>query len=193
MPNKFVIKTTHDSGGVFICEDKEKIDIVRAKTKISRSIKRNYYNYWREWCYKNIQPKIIIEEFLHDEHINKAGLVDFKFYCFNGKPYYCQVIQNRGRNETIDFFDMDRKRMPFNGTRPLPMSENPIKKPKKLNEMIEISERLSENIPFLRVDLYYVNNQIYFGELTFFPSSGFGSFYPKRWNRKIGEDRKSVV
>jgi|SRR5699024_6844872 len=187
LPNQFVLKCSHDSGGLVICKDKKTLDIKKSRKKIEKSLRRNYYYYGREWVYKNIKPRIICEEYLSDNYFNNSSLVDFKFYCFNGEPYYCQVIQGRGLHETIDFYDMSWNHMPFNGTRPLPMSNKKMEKPQKLNEMIGIARKLSQNIPFIRVDLYYVNKRIYFGELTFFPSSGIGCFQPHEWNKKLGE------
>lgn len=188
LPNQFVLKCTHDSGGVVICRDKKSFNIDAAKNKINKHLKTNYFWSKREWPYKHIHPKIICEEYMEDvEQEDKSGLVDYKFYCFNGEPYYCQVIKGREASESIDFFDMNWNHMPFVGTRNLPNYEGINGKPEKLEELCKLSKLLSEKIPFVRVDFYVINKEIYFGELTFFPSSGMGKFYPEIWNYKLGD------
>ena len=186
LPTSFVLKGTHGSGFNLICKDKDKIDWDLEFKKMKRWLKTNYYFEKREWVYKDIKPRIICEKFLSDNKKNMA-LDDYKFYCFNGMPHYCQVIRGRGQRETIDFFDMQWRHMPFVGMRKLPNSNEEIKKPLKYGEMIQLAKKLSARFPFVRVDFYYVENHIYFGELTFFPTSGMGEFHPKEWNQKIGE------
>src|SRR5699024_10477927 len=105
----------------------------------------------------------------------------------NGEPKYCQIIKGRNYNETIDFYDMDWNLMPFTGLRNLSNSMEGIEKPKKLEKLIDLSTKLAKGIPFVRVDFYYIEDKIYFGEMTFYPQSGYGSFYPTEWNKKIGD------
>lgn len=186
LPKSFVLKGTHGSGFNIICKDKDSMDWELEFNKMKQWLNTNYYWSKREWVYKDIKPRIICEKYMTDDE-NTNTLADYKFYCFNGIPWYCQVIRGRGLNETIDFFDMDWNHMPFVGMRKLPNSPERIIKPEKYNEMIELAKSLSSGFPFVRVDFYYVNNRIYFGELTFFPTSGMGKFYPEEWNRKIGE------
>lgn len=185
LPNEFVLKCNHNSGGVILCHNKDTMDFEFASRVIDESLKKNFYYYGREWPYKSIEPKVICEELLYEDN-KRIGLVDYKFYCFNGEPTYCQIIQNRSKDETIDFYDMEWNRMPFNGLRNLPKSTHPMKKPANYEEMTEIARKLSKGLPFLRVDLYLVNGRVFFGELTFTPTSGFGRFYPEEWNEKIG-------
>lgn len=117
-----------------------------------------------------------------------AELQDYKFYCFNGRPGYCQVIANRQTKETIDFYDMNWEHQPFCGLNPECENSGTVdKKPAKFDEMISIATKLSNNIPFVRIDLYYINDKVYFGEMTFFPSSGFGKFTPEKWDEKLGK------
>src|SRR5699024_9456974 len=177
LPNRFVLKCTHDSGGVVICRDKKNFDKKFAVKKLNKHLKSNYYWGKREWPYKNINPQIIGEEYLEDD--TNRYLTDYKFYC-------CQVIKRRNTNETIDFFDIDWNHMPFTGMRKLPNSNIKIPQPKYLNEMIFAAEHLSKNIPFVRVDFYHTENNVYFGEMTFYPQSGFGVIEPKEWNTKLG-------
>lgn len=114
-------------------------------------------------------------------------MIDYKFFCFDGDVKYCQVIANRSTNETIDFFDMDWRVQPFIGLAAHQHSKEPIVKPKNLSKMIEICKTLSQGIPFVRIDLYEINGKVYFGEITFFPASGFGMFKPDEWNYRIGD------
>lgn len=185
LPDSFVLKGTHGSGFNLICHDKSKIQWNDAFKKMKRWLHINYYWKYREWVYKEIKPRIICEKYLQDD-TGSSSLTDYKFYCFNGDPIYCQVIKNRETGGTIDFFDKQWNHMPFRGLHNWPNSSSTIPKPKRYNEMIEYARKLSEGFPFVRVDFYYVKDQIYFGELTFFPKSGLGSFYPTEWNKKIG-------
>ena len=187
LPKQFVIKCSHDSGGIVICRDKSKFDVSIARKKIKRSLKQNYYLNGREWPYKNVRPRILIEKYMEDQE--SADLTDYKLYCFHGQPYYCQVIKNRQSNETIDFFDINWMHQEFTGLeKPYkPFFSGNIEKPVNYNKMIEFAQRLSEGVPFLRVDFYEINKKLYFGELTFYPAGGFGEFYPRIWNEKLGD------
>lgn len=186
LPKSFVLKGTHGSGFNIICKDKNEMNWNLEKKRMRRWLKKNYYWQTREWVYKDIKPRIICEQYLSEDN-EHGSLTDYKFYCFNGKPTYCQVIRGRGSNETIDFYDVKWNNMGFSGLRPLPNSNLDSKKPDKYEEMIDLAKILSENFPFVRVDFYYVNNNIYFGELTFFPHSGMGKFDPPEWDLKLGK------
>ena len=123
-----------------------------------------------------------------DNSNNDDDLIDYKFYCFNGKPEYCQVIRNRRTKETIEFYDMKWNIMPFWGLNPMAKPAlTPITKPINFNKMIEICKILSKDIPFVRIDLYEINFKVYFGEITFYPASGVGRFTPNEWNYKLGD------
>jgi len=187
LPKSFILKATHSSGMNFVCTDKNKVNWKKKFKEMNLWLSTNYYNGNREWVYKDIKPRIICEKLLTNENMDFKSLDDYKFYCFNGVPHYCQVIRGRGENETIDFFDMDWNHMPFTGMRPLPNSKEKILKPFKYEKMIELSTQLSKDFPFVRVDFYYVNEEIVFGEMTFFPTSGMGQFYPSKWNTIMGE------
>lgn len=184
LPNKFVIKCTHDSGGVIICKDKSKIDYEKAKNKIDTSLKSNYYYAGREYPYKNVKPRVIVEKYMEDK--NTSELMDYKIMCFNGEPklsFTCSERYNKGLKVT--FFDLDWNKMEFE--RHYPSSSIEIKKPKNYELMLKFSKILSENIPFVRVDWYEINGELYFGELTFYPGSGFEEFNPEIWDNKIGK------
>lgn len=185
LPNQFVIKCNHDSGGLVICKDKGKLNIEETRKKINKSLKRNYYYSGREWPYKNVKPRIIIEKYMEDS--NKSDLIDYKLFCFNGIPKIVLVCSERfsSSNMCNTWFDMNWKLidMTESGHR----VDSTISKPKQLKKMVELSKKLSKNIPFIRVDWYEIGDKLYFGELTFYPASGFEKFEPKEWNKKIGD------
>lgn len=192
LPDQFVLKTTHGGGGggVVICKDKATFNRQKACKKLKYSMKKNGYITRREWPYKDVPKRIIAEKFMMDSGPQKADgdLADYKFYCFNGEPSYCQVIRDRSTKETIDFYDMEWKHMPFVGLNPVVSNgDSPVVRPVNLNVMIEVCRKLSKDITFARVDLYVIDNKEYFGEITFFPASGFGKFEPKEWNEKLGD------
>ena len=179
LPDKFVIKCTHDSGGIVIANDKTKLDLQTTRKKINKSLKHNYYFSGREWPYKNVKPRIIIEKYMGD------NLADYKIHCFNGKAKVILVCTDRLKNLKETFFDTEWNIMPFR--RPNHDIDNAIKKTRNLALMIELAEHLSKNIPFLRVDFYEIDGKVYFGELTFFPASGFSKFDPEEWDKKMGD------
>ena len=125
-----------------------------------------------------------------DTNSKDDDLVDYKFFCFNGEPKYCQVIRGRHTLETIDFYDMEWNLMPFVGLNPFIQLNNgsiPVEKPGCLDTMIDICKKLNKDIPFTRTDLYIINNKPYFGEITFFPAAGIGKFTPDEWNYRLGD------
>ena len=186
LPNRFVLKCTHDSGGVVICRDKMSLDYQAARKKIISSLKCNYFWKGREWPYKNVKPRIIAEKYIEDE-AHDTGPNDFKFMCFNGNVKCSFVCSERFSSEGIKvtFYDRNWKKMPFE--RHYPCSKTSLKKPINYDEMIEIAEKLSTNIPFVRVDFYSIQNKIYFGEMTFYPGSGMEEFTPSKWDKALGE------
>lgn len=195
LPNQFVLKTTHGGGncGVIICKDKATINKVEISNKIKKSLHSDIALMYREWPYKDVPKRIIAEKFMMESNNQKNGgeLSDYKFYCFNGEPTYCQVIRNRNTKETIDFYDMEWNHMPFVGLNPLVKNgDTPVVKPQKLDIMIQICQKLSNKIPFARVDLYVIDEAVYFGEITFFPASGLGRFSPNEWDNILGDKIK---
>lgn len=192
LPNQFVLKTTHGGGGggVAICKDMTIFDKLDACKKLQTSMKKNGYITQREWPYKNVPKRIIAEKYMTEAHPQNGDgdLADYKFYCFNGEPTYCQVIRNRRTKETIDFYDMQWNHMSFVGLNSVAKNGlTPVTKPLHLDKMIEICRTLSKNIPFVRIDLYVIDNKEYFGEITFFPAAGMGKFEPEEWNEKLGD------
>lgn len=154
LPNQFVIKCNHNSGGLYICRDKDKLNEQAVVKGIRKGYKQNYYYSCREWPYKNVFRKIFAEKYCQN-HDNEY-LPVFKFFCFNGVPKIIQVIQNDKQiDETIDYYDIDWHLLELHQN--YPNSEEHIPKPDKLDEMISVARNLSEDIAFLRVDLYYIN------------------------------------
>lgn len=191
LPDKFVLKCNHNSGaGMCICTDKSKLNIDKVRRDLNRGLRQDYYIISREWPYKDVPRRIIAEQFLEEKNdANRPkDLADYKFYCFNGEPKYCQVIRDRQTKETIDFYDMEWNHMSFYGLNPVAKKGlNPVERPIHLNTMIEIVRKLSQGMAFARIDLYVVDEKEYFGEVTFYPASGFGTFTPEEWNTRLGD------
>lgn len=188
-PNQFVLKTTHDSGGVVVVKDKSKMNIANVRAKIEKSLKNNFFYQHREYPYKNIKPRIIAEKYMVDE--SGTELKDYKFFCFDGEPKMLFVATDRPYDTRFDFFDMDWNHLPFKQGHPLATKE--IRKPVGFEQMKEIARKLSKGISHVRVDLYDINGKIYFGELTFFHFSGNVPFEPEEWDYKVGEWLKLPV
>lgn len=187
LPNRFVLKWNHDSGSIVICRDKNKLDKESAIKKLSYGAKVNGYWYGREWPYKGVKPLILAEVLLGPNSETKP-IPDYKWFCFNGEPVFCQVIQDRFTKETIDFFDTEWRHQEFIGLNPVAVPAEVIpSRPRNLETQISIARRLSQGIPFSRIDLYEINEQVYFGEITLYPASGFGEFYPPKYNEIIGK------
>lgn len=186
LPKAFVIKPNHDSATVTIVKDKEKVNRRKIIKNINRALKIDYGIVSMEKYYSDIKErKIIVEKFL--ENKGEIDLKDYKFFCFSGKVKYCQLIKNRSKKETIDFYDENWKKQEFSGLSVTEISKNIEKKPKKYELMKRLAEQLAESFDFVRIDFYNVEDKIYFGEITFCPASGFGKFIPEKWNNIIGD------
>ena len=186
LPDQFVLKCTHDSGGLVICRDKSKLDKEKARQKIEKSLKTNYFWQCREWPYKNVKPRIIAEKYMVDE--SGYDLKDYKFFCFDGKVKLCMIERDRakGRNgHAVDFFDRNfgHQNITVDG---YPNAAQAYEKPTNYDELIAIAEKLATDIPHIRVDLYNINSRCYFGELTFFQASGCIQFSPPEWDKVLG-------
>ena len=186
LPNQFVLKCTHDSGGLVICKDKSKLDIKAAREKINKSLKRNFYYLGREWPYKDVPPRIIAEKYM--ENRDTKDLRDYKFFCFDGVPQVLFIAtdrQSEGEETKFDFFDMDFKHLDLiNGH---PNSNISIDCPNNFDKMKYLARILSKGIPQLRVDFYEINGRTYFSELTFSHWSGMVPFEPEEWDYKLGQ------
>ncbi|MBR3739246.1 MAG: glycosyl transferase [Clostridia bacterium] len=174
LPNQFVLKCTHDSGGLVIVKDKSKMDIREAGKIINKSLKRNYYHIGREWPYKNVKPRIIAEKYMEDS--STGELRDYKFFCFNGEAKCFKVDFDRFTEHRANYYSIDKKLMKLGEKVCPPDFDRDIRLPASIDQMKILAEKLAASIPFVRVDFYDVDGKIYFGELTFFPDSGFGKF-----------------
>lgn len=195
LPEQFVLKCNHNSGtGMCICRDKSRLDYDAVRKNLRKGLRENFYLRCREWPYKDVPRKIIAERFLasSSDVCSTKGLDDYRFYCFHGEPRMIYTYQagtlefgNKPGIASCDIFDVNwehlpvRQKSPNAPTAPLP--------PAKLSEMLEISRRLSQGLPFLRVDFYEIDGKLYIGELTLYPGGGFAPFYPAEWDQKIGE------
>lgn len=184
LPNQFVLKTSHDSGGVVVCKDKSKLDIASVKTKLSKSLKRNYFTYSRETAYKEIPRKIFAEAYMEDSKTKE--LRDYKFFCFNGKVHFFKVDFGRFVQHRANYYDVSCKLLNF-GEKICPPDYNAnIEIPESICQMITLAEKLSHNIPFVRIDFYYIDGRIFFGEFTFSPAGGMGLFTDGKIDAQLG-------
>ena len=185
LPNQFVIKCNHNSGGIIICTDKNSFDKTNAIKKLSKAIKKDYFYLTREYPYKNVKRRFIAEKYMEDD---SGELKDYKIFCFDGQPKMCFVASDRhkkGEETKFDFYDLDWKRIQvLNGH---PCSDKDIPKPENFELMLELASKLSKGIPHVRVDFYNINGRIYFGELTFYHWSGFVPFKPDKWDFVFGQ------
>lgn len=185
LPEQFAMKCNHNSGlGMCICTDKSELDVKQVKRELRKGLKQDYYLSGREWPYKDVPRKIIAEQFMKSD---AGGLTDYKIHCFNGEPRVILVCKDRflPTGLTEDFFSPDWEHLDI--CRPKhPNASQPIPQPEELSQMLSLARTLSEGIPFLRVDFYIIEHQIYFSELTFFPASGFEKFVPEKWDRILG-------
>lgn len=186
LPEQFVLKCTHDSGGLVICTDKSAFDVSSARIKLNKSLKTNYYWTKREWPYKNVKPRIIAEKYMQDTETRE--LRDYKFFAFNGdvKALFIATERANEHEETkFDFFDAEFNHLPFTNGHPNAMQLP--KKPENFELMKQLAEKLSGGIPHVRVDFYEVDGKVYFGEITFFHWSGLMPFEPEEWDSLFGD------
>jgi hypothetical protein len=186
LPERFVLKCTHDSGGMVICRNKADLDWEKAKSKLKHAWGKKFYWENREWAYKNVIPRIIAEPYLEDSRTGE--LRDYKFFCFQGEPKMMYVASDRlkpGEPTKFDFFDLDYQHLEIvNGH---PHAAVVPQKPEHFQRMKELAAKLSKGMSHVRVDLYEVNGKIYFGEFTFYHCSGMLPFKPEKWDRVLGD------
>ena len=186
LPDQFVLKCTHDSSSVVICRDKRTFDEEKAKKRLSFALKKNFYSAGREWAYKGLTPRIIAEKYIV-EHNGGISLCDYKFFCFNGSVKCFKVDFDRFTDHKANYYDPFGNYLPFEEIVCPSDPSREIVLPDNLPEMIKIAERLAQGLPFVRVDLYNVDGFIYFGEMTFYPASGFDFFHPSEWDLTLGQ------
>ena len=184
LPQQFVLKATHASGWNLI---------VKNRDKVNWWIWRKHIHYWlthdiawngREWHYGEMTPRVVCERYLQDD---SGGLMDYKFYCFNGEPHFLQVNVGRGElGSTQNYYTLDWQLLPFGKSQP----HNPdaqVQRPAHFDEMVEAARALSKPFPYVRMDFYEANGRVYFGEFTFFPCSGMPDFIPIEWDARVGQ------
>ena len=186
LPDRFVLKCTHDSGSVEICKDKSSFDIEGAKHRLSQAMKRNYYATYREWPYKSVKPRIIAEGYLEGDG---GDLKDYKVMCFNGEAKIIEVHENRfveGKVHTQTFYDREWNIVPLTQIETVTV-DRPGERPRQLDEILRLSELIAKNMYHARIDWYIEGDKIYFGEITFFDGSGFESFSTPEMERMLGD------
>lgn len=187
LPNQFVLKCNHDSGGLVIVRDKNSFDRKAAKKRIERSLRRNYYYVHREWPYKDVKPQILAERYMEDEN---GGLRDYKFFNFEGKSKFIYVSEGLENHSTakISFFDFEGHKLPFERL-DFASFDGDIQLPEVFEQIHSLSNKLAEKVgnAFVRTDFYCINNDVYFSEITFSPCSGIIPFDPMDWDLKLGK------
>ena len=187
LPNQFVLKCTHDSGGLVVCRDKSKLDYDFVCKLMRKTLRRNFYKYGREWPYKDVPRRIIAEEYMSDNEGDKEGLTDYKIFCFDGEPEFVMTVRDRRTSKIThrwytkkwELTDLD-----IDGRGEKKIAES---RPEQLEEMLEYARVLSKGLKHLRVDMYVIKGKVYFGELTFYHMSGTEAFYPKSWDMELGK------
>lgn len=192
LPDKFVMKATHDSGRVIICHDKSSLDIDWARAEMKNSLQRDFYAVTREWPYKNVKPRIIAEKLLENpvgenKSISLKSINDYKFFCFNGKVEFMKVDFDRSTNHRANYYDRYFNFLEF-GEEAFPfMPDKPLNKPVTMHTMTRLAEKISQGKSFVRVDFYENNSKVYFGEMTFYPASASGRFIPESADLELGK------
>ena len=185
LPDQFVLKCTHNSGGVVICRDKKQFNRKKTRKKIEQGLKKNYYYNSLEWPYRDIKPRILAEQYMVDE--SGYELKDYKLMCFNGKVRCTFACSQRGSRDGLCINTYDRDWNPMSFGREKVRNSEELPKPSCYDRMVELAEILSDGIPFIRVDFYQINGKPYIGELTFFPASGMKRFDPESWDTIMGD------
>ena len=186
LPDRFVLKCTHDSGSVEICKDKSSFDIEGARHRLSQAMKRNYYATYREWPYKSVKPRIIAEGYLEGDG---GDLKDYKVMCFNGEAKIIEVHENRfveGKVHTQTFYDREWNIVPLTQVETVTVAR-PSERSRELDEILRLSELIAKDMYHARIDWYIEGDKIYFGEITFFDGSGFESFSTPEMERMLGD------
>jgi len=181
LPESFVLKITHGSGQNILCKNKKDVDWGYAFASLKMYMANNHYYLGREFAYKNIVPRIICEEFLDDE--GKIPM-DYKFYCFNGRPHFVEVHFDRYGQRKNNLYDLNWSLLPVEMT--FPRFLGVVNKPERFEEMCGYAQILADGIPFVRVDFYNFNQRVYFGEMTFYPACGMDKFSPENYDEILG-------
>ncbi len=181
LPDEFVLKCNHDSGSVKIIRDKSKINKDEMRKFYESRLKINSYVIGREYPYREVKPCILAEKLMKP---SEGEIADYKFFCFDGVPKLMFVATDRSTDCKFDFYDMEFHHLDITNIHP--QSGKCKEKPKCFDDMIEVAGKLSKGFKFVRVDLYCIDEEIYFGELTFFHGGGFWLFHPDEWEYRLG-------
>lgn len=184
LPDQFVLKCNHDSGSIVICKDKSTFDLAAAKKKLCKALQYNWYSEHREWAYKNVKPCIFAETYMEDQRTN--DLPDYKIFTFNGEPKIIQLDFDRFIDHKRNLYDIEWNFIEATILYPS-CKERSFDKPKVLEEMLNLSKQLSDEIRHVRVDFYLINDKIYFGEMTFYHGAGLELFTPSTFGQKMGD------
>ena len=187
LPEQFVLKCNHDSGSVRVIKNKSVLteaDIEELRQHFNKCLKRNFFYAGREYPYKHIKPCILAEKYMTDENQELSSLNDYKFFCFHGKPRIVLIVTDRAVDCRYDFYDMDFNHLDLKYGRS--RDDDAIHKPAFFEEMKSIAAKLSDGIPFVRIDLYEVGGKVYFGEYTFYDGGGFQWLEPEKWEYELG-------
>jgi hypothetical protein len=180
---RFALKTNHDQGGVFLCRDRAVFDWEKVRTEVARRLRTPKYPGFREWQYKGVPPGVLVEDLLEAE--DGGEVCELKFYCFNGRPGFVQVVRDRFGNHREAFYSPDWKRMGFRG--PVPLIDEEVSRPAGLSGLLRDAERLAEPFVFVRIDFLYDGSRAYFGEVTFHFGAGLIRFTPLEYDRRFGD------
>jgi hypothetical protein len=186
LPDGFVVKATHGSGWNLIVRDKRQIDWLPVKDTLNAWLASSYFPYLREWQYRDIQPRLVVEELLLDEHGEIPS--DYKLLCLGGGEAQTIIIEvdlDRHTDHRRNMYDLNWNRLPFDLN--YPGSDAVVSRPDRLDEMVDLAQRLSKGFPFVRVDMYSTATGLFFGEMTFTPDGGRGAFEPREWDRRLGD------
>lgn len=181
LPERFAVKCTHDSGSTVVCPDKASFDHKSAFAKLDAALKVDFYKRDREWVYKGLKPHIIIEKYLGED------VRDYKFFCFGGKPRFFKIDFDRFSGHRANYYDLEGQLLPYGEKDFLPDPERELEIPRNLGRMVELAAKLSAGTRFLRVDFYDIDGKIWFGELTFYPNSGFREWLSDEQDIEIGK------
>ncbi len=190
LPERFVLKCTHDCDGLIICRNKSCLDLAAAKKFLNSSLAKNYFYVAREWPYKQIQPRIIAEQYLDDRSIDQYEddtspvLNVYKFFCFNGQPRFLLHSVDKGDDCRYDYFDMDFQ--PLAMSAGIKKADYAVLEPQNFAKMKQVAALLAQDICHVRVDLFNIAGRIYFNEMTFFNWAGYQPFYPAKWDEILG-------
>ena len=192
LPDQFVVKTQNGGGGlnVVVCADKSKLNIAEINRKLQCKKKKTRYG-GREWAYYGSEPGIVVEKLLINEKNPEAGVNDYKIFCYSGKPEFIIVDVDRYIGHKRNFYDTEWNDLHI--TSDCPAADRQIERPDNLDEMLRVASTLSKDFPYVRVDMYSMAGKVYFGELTFYPWSGYVQFTPDEADFAFGKDFKLEV